>query len=57
MSQNSANQMSWKAIALAVRERVESDVRTRLLPKIAAGRNTLGDAVVAFGQKLQAPKR
>ena len=57
MSQNTVNQMSWKAIAQAVRERIESDVRTRLLPKIATGRNTVGDAVVALGQKLQAPKR
>ena len=57
MSQNSVNQMSWKAIAQAVRERIESDVRTRLLPKIATGRNTVGNAVVALGQKLQAPKR
>ena len=57
MSQNSVNQLSWKAIAQAVRERIESDVRTRLLPKITAGRNTVGDAVVAIGQKLQAPKR
>jgi hypothetical protein len=57
MSQNTVNQMSWKAIAQAVRERLESDVRTRLLPKIATGRNAVGDAVVALGQKLQASKR
>ena len=57
MSQNTVNQMSWKGIAQAVRERLESDVRTRLLPKLYAGRNTVGDAVVALGRKLQAPKR
>ena len=57
MSQNSVTQMSWKAIAQAVRERIESDVRTRLLPAIATGRNTVGEAVIAIGQKLQAPKR
>ena len=57
MSQNSVNHLSWKAIAQAVRERVKSDVRIRLLPKIVTGRNTVGDAVVALGQKIQAPKR
>ena len=57
MSQNSVNQMSWKAIAQTVRERIESDVRTRLLPAIATGRNAVGEAIVTVGQKLQAPKR
>jgi hypothetical protein len=57
MSQNSVSQMSWKAIAQAVRERIESDVRTRVLPTIATGRNAIGEAIVAVGQKLQAPKR
>jgi hypothetical protein len=57
MSQNSVTQMSWKASAQAVRERIESDVRTQLLPRIATGRNALGEAVIAIGQKLQAPKR
>jgi hypothetical protein len=57
MSQNSVSQMSWTQLAQAVRERIESDVRTQLLPRITTGRNAVGDAIVALGQKLQAPKR
>jgi hypothetical protein len=57
MSQKSVSQMSWMQLAQAFRERTESDVRTRLFPRIAAGRNAVGDAVVAVGHKLQAPKR
>jgi hypothetical protein len=57
MPENVVIQLPWKAIAQAIRERIESDVRTRVLPKIATGRNTVGDAVVALGQKLQVSKR
>ena len=57
MPENTVIQLPWRAIAQAIRERIESDVRTRLLPKIATGRNTVGDVVVALGQKLQVPKR
>jgi len=57
MPENTVAQLPWKAIAQAIRARIESDVRTRLLPKIAAGRYTVGDAVVALGQKLQAWQR
>lgn len=61
MSQNSVpnnrSHLSWKVIAQAVRGRIESDVRVRLLPTIVTGRNLVGDAVVALGQKLQVPKR
>jgi hypothetical protein len=57
MPENTVAQLPWKAIAQAIRDRIESDVRSRLLPAITVGRNTVGEAVIAIGQKLQAPKR